>query len=365
MAAFTFGSGEVQATNTGDSPHVAALPGGGYVMTWQGTGPGDDFGVFAQRYQADGTPIGAVTLVNTTTAGQQGGDKGPLVAGLVGGGYVVVWSDKFGTQFTSLREQVFASDGTKVGGETIIDPTIGSNVDPGVAALATGGFVVTWDDTNQRAKEEVFNATNFTGGSIRNVSAGTGGQEHSEAVTVLNDGRFAVAWEDDSGLLPAVIVRLFNANGTGSTGQIQITDTVSEMTPSVSALPNGGFVVAWDAVSGSSFIIHAQVYDATGAKVGSQITASSKSLVATAPTVVGLDNGGFFVTWDQQDTGGEAVYGRNYTAGGVAESGPVKLNVGAVNNASPDATQLASGRIIGTWDGTSTLPNGSGCKAGC
>ena len=358
MAAFTFGVGETQTTNTGSAPHVAALSSGGYVITWQGTGQGDDFGVFAQRYLGDGTPVGSAVAVNTTTVGQQGGDKGPIVAGLVGGGYVVVWSDKFGTASASLREQVFASDGTKVGGETVIDATIGPLVDPAVAALANGGFVVTWDDMDLRAKEQVFGATGLSSGAVRNVSR-TAGQEHSESVAVLNDGRFAIAWEDDSGASPAVTVRLFTAAGATNSADIQITDTVAEANPSISALPNGNFVVAWEAVSGASHMIHAQIYDLTGAKVGAQISVSAKGAVASAPTVVGLDNGGFFVTWDQLDSGGEAVYGRNFTPAGAADGSATAINISAVSGASPDAVQLASGRIIDTWSGTSTLPNGS------
>ena len=53
---------------------------------WSGAGAGDDSGVFAQRYNADGSLNGGEFRVNTTTNGDQ---RHASVAALADGGFVV------------------------------------------------------------------------------------------------------------------------------------------------------------------------------------------------------------------------------------------------------------------------------------
>src|SRR5512143_3986766 len=70
-------------------PQIAALKDGGYVVTWQSDNQdGSVWGIYAQRYDASGAKVGGETLVNTTTAGTQ---VNPHVAALSDGGYVISW----------------------------------------------------------------------------------------------------------------------------------------------------------------------------------------------------------------------------------------------------------------------------------
>lgn len=71
--------------------HSIALPDGGYVTVWSGSGPEDrGYGVYLQRYDAAGARVGAPVLVNTTTLYSQ---RNPEIALLASGGYAVVWDD--------------------------------------------------------------------------------------------------------------------------------------------------------------------------------------------------------------------------------------------------------------------------------
>ena len=71
---------------------VTSLATGGWIVTWEGGGTQagnvDTLGVFQQVYNADGTKSGGETLVNTTTAGSQIKSS---VTKLAGGGWVVSW----------------------------------------------------------------------------------------------------------------------------------------------------------------------------------------------------------------------------------------------------------------------------------
>ena len=95
---------------------MAALAGGGYVVAWTSDGQdGSGWGVYGQRYAADGTPAGTEFRANTTTASDQ---RNPAVAGLAGGGFVVTWaSDGQDGSGTGIYGQRYASDGSKLGTE--------------------------------------------------------------------------------------------------------------------------------------------------------------------------------------------------------------------------------------------------------
>src|SRR5262249_56751936 len=104
---------KVNTTAAGDqtAPAVAADALGNFVIVWQSAGQdGDGWGVYGQRFAADGTPLGGEFQVNTTAAGDQ---RDPDVAVDAAGNFVVTWSswgqdgDGWG-----VYGQRFAADGT-------------------------------------------------------------------------------------------------------------------------------------------------------------------------------------------------------------------------------------------------------------
>ena len=124
-----------------NGPEVAAFSDGGYVVTWL-----SDFGqdVYARRYDGSGNALGSETLVNTTTTGNQADN--PAVAALSDGGYVVTWEFyQLGSDDWSIYARRYDGSGTEVGSETLVNTTTsGDQLNPAVAALSDGGYVVTW-----------------------------------------------------------------------------------------------------------------------------------------------------------------------------------------------------------------------------
>ncbi len=57
--------------NNQEYSSVAAVE-GGYVVTWSSfVADGSDWNIYARRFGTDGTPLGGETLVNTTTNSRQ------------------------------------------------------------------------------------------------------------------------------------------------------------------------------------------------------------------------------------------------------------------------------------------------------
>jgi Ca2+-binding RTX toxin-like protein len=133
-------------TSNGQSmADVAALIGGGFVVTWQSASQdsGNTLGVYAQRYDSNGNTVGSETLVNTTVTQDQ---SMPSVIGLSNGGYFVAWISTQ-TGLAHVFGQEFDSSGAKVGTEFQISVDVSGSPmsSPHLAQLADGSIAVSWD----------------------------------------------------------------------------------------------------------------------------------------------------------------------------------------------------------------------------
>src|SRR5262249_37535077 len=151
---------------------------------------GSGFGVYGQRYDASGAPVGGETLINTTTAGDQ---EHPAIVALSGGGYVVTWqSEGQDGSGWGIYGQRYDASGAPVGGEIPLNTTTaGDQVTPTVTALDDGGFVVTWrssDDgisTGQDVYAQRFDASGAKVGDEMLINSTTAGDQGGPAVSAL------------------------------------------------------------------------------------------------------------------------------------------------------------------------------------
>ena len=128
-------------------PSVTVLANGNIVIGWTARGAafgGDTSGdsIVARVFSSDGSPLGSHIIVNTTTLNNQ---QRVDIAALENGGFVATWWSNEGT---GLRARIFNDNGTAIGNDFEVNTTsVASNVvTPAVAALAGGGFVVTFND---------------------------------------------------------------------------------------------------------------------------------------------------------------------------------------------------------------------------
>ena len=94
--------------------------------------------------------LGNEFLVNSTTTGAQ---TASAVATLASGRFVVTWNDASATggdtSVGAIRGQLFEANGTPVGGEFLVNTeTANGQVNSTIAELAGGGFVVGWADSS-------------------------------------------------------------------------------------------------------------------------------------------------------------------------------------------------------------------------
>ena len=86
----------------------------GYVVAWQDTeSDGSEYGVVARRLDIQGRPIALPFVVNSTTKGVQNGAD---IALAPDGRFAIAWNSEDGDR-NGVFAQMFASDGTRLGGE--------------------------------------------------------------------------------------------------------------------------------------------------------------------------------------------------------------------------------------------------------
>ncbi|GAI58892.1 unnamed protein product, partial [marine sediment metagenome] len=97
---------------------IAMDAAGSFVVVWDSYGQdGDSGGIFGQRFGADGNSIGSEFQINTGTAGNQ---KVPAVAMNAVGNFVVTWQSKDGNDW-DIFAQRFDANGLPLGDELTIN----------------------------------------------------------------------------------------------------------------------------------------------------------------------------------------------------------------------------------------------------
>ena len=320
------------------------------------------------------TPVGSEFLVNTSTISSQ---EDPDVTQLANGNFVVTWNDFGGDgDGSAVRGQIYQPDGTAVGGEFLVNTTIASNqFDPAVTALANGDFVVTWTDFSAGRTivvGQVFQPDGSKSGSEFSISNTITGFQSDPDIQALANGNFVVAWNDVSGTggdpsQGAVVARLYQPDGTAIGSQFLVNTTTDgkQSLPSIASLDNGGFVVTWadDNPGGGDLsvsAIRAQVYQADGTAVGGEFLVNTTTdLEQNRPAITGLADGGFVAVWDDRsesggDTSGRAIRGQVFEADGTPSGAEFLVNTTTIQDqATPAIAALDTGGFVVTWNDAS------------
>src|SRR5436305_7152134 len=192
---------------------------GDFVTVWQSGGSAlagtEDSDVFLKRWNADGTARGPELRVNPTVAGCQGS---PAVASAPDGSFVVAWqSQGQDGDGWGIFAQRFAANGAPAGGEIAINQaTAGDQQSPAVAYDPSGlFFTVVWESrgpgtTGWDVLARQFNAGTGAplGGDVR-LNATLAGDQRHPALALQPGGSLAVAWEGPDGDGTGVVLRAF------------------------------------------------------------------------------------------------------------------------------------------------------------
>ncbi len=346
------------------NPSVSALTDGGFVVTWQSDGQdGNGFGVYGQRYDVTGVPIGDEFRINTYTNNYQ---TNPSVAALAHGGFVVTWQSGYGQDGSDYG--VYGRQYNTVGvpgNEFQVNTYINdAQAFPSVAALANGGFIVTWQSYLQDGSSWGTYGRRYSVGGIPGteflVNTYTSSDQSMPSVAAFANGGFVVIWHsyDQDGSGYGIYGRQYDVDGIpGNEFRVNTYVAGSQQFPSVVVLTNGTFVVTWqsDGQDGT-WDIYAQHYDATGSTIGNEFRVNTDTVGNQFQArISALANGGFVVTWASDSLDGNvwSIYGQCYNPRCEVINPAFQANNYspiADNRSNPRVSGLASGGFVVTWE---------------
>lgn len=377
---FTTGDQFTRISNAGMPQNVAIDANGNFVVTWVSDfQDGSGHGVYAQRFNASGVPQGAEIQLSTFVANNQ---TAPTVAvSRSTGEFIVTWTSATQDSGTAgIYARRFNADGSPKGGSTefrVNDVSTGNQQFSSVAMDSAGDYVITWASNND-IYAKVYNAAGTVVRSEFIVNATTAGIQSNGVVAMDASGNFVVVWTSTDGDGLGVYAQRFNTLGQAVGGEILVNTytALNQERPSVAMDDLGNFVVTWSSVNQDSedFGVYGQRFNTSGAKVGNEFLInttvgsrqdfSSVSMVANGnagETLTG--EGGFVVTWASrfQDTSGSwGIYGQRFNAAGVKQGPEFLVNTVTVGDQEFPAVAVdGDGDAVIVWT-SDTNQDGSG-----
>ncbi|MFH1919888.1 MAG: hypothetical protein ABIP48_08395, partial [Planctomycetota bacterium] len=340
---------------------VAADKDGDFIVTWTNyRDGGTETDIYARRFQANGTALGAPFLVNTYGAygtDSQSNQKWSHVAMDADGEFVISWSS-YGQE------------------------------DNGQLGSGYGIYARRYDSIVARDQTAATLPPQPLGPEFQ-VNVTTGGNQQFSSVDMDAEGGFVIAWtSDQNGVGDDIIARVYNSDGSPAasplTGEILVNATTAghQRYPNVATdLSGDNFVVTWSSSGqdGEGWGVYARAFQrpgtpATGDLLVNTTTTGNQMFSSVAINHLGDalgSEGDFTVTWSgygdqagEDDMAGYGIFAQRFQFDGTPEG--ATLAEKRINNIVPGNQWLPSidtdgeGNFVIVWTGPGTNPGETG-----
>ena len=214
----------VEAIPGGSIPGIAAAADGRFVVAFEADDAYSE-GIFARVYTSAGVPLAAPFMVNTF---EQSTQRYATVGMAADGSFTVAWESLYHEHPTDpdfgngVYVQRFDASGIPVGSELLVNTETHDDQYRAALAMAPDGrFVVVWSSLGQDGSSygiyaQRFSSTGVPQGSEFRVNAYTVDAQHMATAAMQSDGSFVVAWasagQDGDGY--GVYAQRFTSDGT-------------------------------------------------------------------------------------------------------------------------------------------------------
>jgi len=307
-------------------PVIALDKKGNFVVAWSANltsnAPED---IYAQRFNKNGDKLGNVILVNTYIGEHQ---KEPAIAMDEKGNFVIVWqSYKQDGSMYGVFAQRFNKKGKPLGKEFQVNKTTQYDQEyPAIAMDKKGNFVIVWgsymqDGSWHGVAGQRFNSKGKKIGSEFQVNTYTENYQDRPAIAMDIRGNFVVAWNSwyQDGSLIGVFAQRFNKRGkaVGPEFQVNTYTESSQKYPTIAIDKKGNFNITWESYEqdGSNYGIYAQKFDKKGQPDGTEFQVNEYTYSYQHwPNIAMNQKGKFVITWysNEQDGSADGVFAKLY-----------------------------------------------------
>jgi hypothetical protein len=269
------------------SPSVAVAANGDFLVAWDGRGPGDQHGIFAQWFTSSGTPIGSETLVNTTTGGYQ---QNAAVAMADDGSSVIVWCGTGIGDVEGIFMQRYDTNRNRIGGEVRVNTTTANEQSyPSVAMTGSGQFVVTWSSRHQDGSDwgvygQRYDSQGQPVSGEFAINTTSQASQFNSSVAIAEHGHIAVVWsgyaDGDGGW--NIYAQHLDAQNNPVGGEMLVNNSTTghQKDAKIAVTPRGRYVISWTSgvPDGSGWEVFAKVYESDASLEGTQFQVNTVTL---------------------------------------------------------------------------------------
>lgn len=268
-------------------------------------------------------PFQPVSRDLITPATRTGLQADPSSAVLRNGEVVIVWDSASGDgNGDAVMGRLFRPNTGALGFEFRLNSTIeNTQADPVVAALSNGRFVAAWvsmdtgDGSGYCIRARIFEPSGIAVGDDFIVNSSTLDNQVEPSITALADGRFAIAFTaaggSGDGDSDAVRIRVFDSNGIAlGPDSVPVTTTAGPQgQPALATLTDGRMVMIYGSApfegQTADFDVRGVLMDANGNRLGPDFAVGTTTAEAQGySNVIALAGGGFFASWYSNDFDG-------------------------------------------------------------
>ncbi|MBF9194471.1 hypothetical protein [Microvirga terrestris] len=305
----------LSASGAQSAQQLIGLPDGRFVMQWIGngtiSGQEDDKGYFQQLFDANGVKIGGEIRVNDKTDGEVRSDF--LTVALTGTTLASVWSMADPALGGNAYFRTFDANGT-LGQQFRINETENGLSGTGSwrnVFLRNDVSLVIWNGRGTQSGQEddagVFFRLmgpngEFIGRETRVNAAVEGRRESLTTATALPDGGFVIAYKASFG---GTYQQAFHANGEKRGGEIEISSQNVSVAPNIRTLADGKWATFWHEPKGDESInFYYRIFNADGTPNGDArvVSASTQGDQFRTTAMMTMDDGGFIMFWSGEGT---------------------------------------------------------------
>nr|NQU93344.1 hypothetical protein [Bacteroidota bacterium] len=295
-------------------PNCSCDKNGNFIVSWVDKRYYDDYEIYAQRFLADGLPIGNNFLVND--------DAGyfmqlrPDICIEENGNFIIVWEDERNGEW-DIYAQRYLDDGTTLGDNFKINDNT-PDTDQRNASIScdlAGNFAVSWqDDRNENSDvyaQRFLNNGNPIGDNFRVNESIANLYEYNADLAMDNAGNFMIAWDDQrNGFKGDIYAQSYLSDGTATGENTKVNDdegSENQQWPSIAVDGSENFIIVWLDTRNDGDEVYAQRFTSEGATLGNNFKVNddtSRYNLHWSPVVAADANGNFIIAWVDTEDGG-------------------------------------------------------------
>jgi hypothetical protein len=326
------------------------------VIAWEDLRSGTSLDIYCRRFDQNGTPLGPDILVCDAARHQYN----PAVAVDGNGRFAVLWQDGRSGDF-DIMGRIYDSSGNPVATEFGVCNADGDQSRPAACFGPGNNLLVAWDDYRDDHNFGVYSilldSNGGQAGMETPLARGITDRVAPSACKLPNG--YAVAWQNLSNISGSDIEGAqLNSAGQPNTPFIVVNASGNQSCARLASDQAGNFAVVWQDCRGADFDIRGRWLLPSGAPAGPETVLCLASQDQKYPSLSVLPSGGSLVAWEDHRGVNSTVYFKRFSSAWNCLGTETPMPDPKADQMTPSVALDASGASILAWcDWSEGVPN--------